>query len=233
MRLLRQALSITAVLTILTGLAYPLAVEGLAQLIFPAQANGSLIMRDGRIVGSRLIEQKFLTPRYFHGRPSAAGPDGYDAADSGGSNLAPTNKTLIKAVRARLAKVLAENPGVSPDEIPIGLVTTSGSGLDPDISPAAAEIQVDRVAKTRELAPSEVAALVRKYTRSRWLGIFGEPRVNVLMLNIALDNLSHGHGAPSHGANDDADSPNSDEQISLTRKLGTVEKAGGVSHEAR
>ena len=183
------AIKMTLVLTLLTGIVYPLLMVTLAQLIFPFQANGSLIVRDKHVIGSRLIGQNFGAPQYFHPRPSAAGDKGYDADNSGGSNLGPTNKVLIKDVRARLAKVLEENPGISAGQVPVDLVTASGSGLDPDISPAAAAIQVARVAKARGIAPAEVAPLVRKYTRGRFLGIFGERRVNVLMLNLALDNL--------------------------------------------
>lgn len=183
------AIRMTLILTLLTGIVYPLLMVAVAQALFPFQANGSLVVRGGRVIGSRLIGQNFDSPRYFHPRPSAAGDKGYDATSSGGSNLGPTNKVLINDVRARLAKVLKENPGISADQVPVDLVTASGSGLDPDISPAAARIQMERVAKARGIEQAEVARLVRKYTRRRFLGIFGEPRVNVLMLNLALDKL--------------------------------------------
>ncbi len=189
------AIKMTLVLTLLTGIAYPVLMVLLSQVLFPFQANGSLVMRDGHVIGSSLIGQNFDAPRYFHPRPSAAGDKGYDATSSGGSNLGPTNKVLIKDIHARLAKVLAANPGVSAGQVPVDLVTASGSGLDPDISPAAAEIQIARVAKVRGIEAAEVARLVRKYTRARWLGIFGEPRVNVLRLNLALDALKPGEGA--------------------------------------
>lgn len=191
MRIAIQAVMVTSVLTVLTGLAYPLATYGLAHLAFPEQASGSLVMRNGRVIGSALIGQKFTAPGYFHGRPSAASEHGYDAANSGGSNLGPTNKALIDAIRSRLKAVLAANPGVSASQVPIDLVTASASGLDPDISPAAAELQVPRVAKARKLNEAAVRRLVRENTRGRWAGIFGEPRVNVLLLNLALDSLAH------------------------------------------
>ncbi len=190
------AIKMTFVLTLLMGIVYPLAMVAIAHVMFPFQANGSLIVRNGRVIGSRLIGQNFDAPRYFHPRPSAAGDKGYDADNSGGSNLGPTNKLLVKDVRARLAKVLEENPGISAGQVPVDLVTASASGLDPDISPAAAAIQVARVAKARGIAPAEVASLVRKYTRGRFLWIFGEPRVNVLMLNLALDNLKPAEARP-------------------------------------
>ncbi len=186
-RLALIAVKLTILLTVLTGLVYPLAMYGLANLFFPAQARGSLVRNGDRVVGSELIGQNFSSPRYFHGRPSAAGEKGYDATSSGGSNLGPTNRALISAVEARVKAVLAENPGVAPGRIPVDLVTASGSGLDPEISVAAAELQVARVAKARNMDPQRVRELVRKYTRGRWAGIFGEPGVNVLMLNLALD----------------------------------------------
>jgi K+-transporting ATPase ATPase C chain len=184
------ALRMVIVLTVLTGIVYPLAIAGLGGLLFPAQADGSLIYRDGRVVGSSLIGQNFATPRYFHPRPSAAGDKGYDADSSGGSNLGPTNKVLIDTVRNRLKAVLAENPGVRADQVPIDLVTASGSGLDPEISPAAAQLQIARVARARGLAPALVSAQVKAHTRGRWAGILGEPGVDVLQLNLALDRLS-------------------------------------------
>jgi potassium-transporting ATPase KdpC subunit len=188
MRLL-IACRMTIVLTLITGILYPLTMTALAHILFPAQAEGSLIMRDGRLIGSSLIGQSFTSARYFHGRPSAAGDKGYDAASSGGSNLAPTNKALIDAVRTRLKGVLEENPGINPSKVPIDLVTASASGLDPEISPAAAELQVARVAAARKLSLQTVRKLVRQYTRARMLGIFSEPGVNVLMLNLALDDI--------------------------------------------
>jgi K+-transporting ATPase ATPase C chain len=180
----------TIVLTVLLGLIYPLAITGLANLIFPDQAQGSLVMRDGKVVGSKLIGQNFSSPGYFHSRPSAAGDKGYDASNSSGSNLGPTNKALIAAVQQRLKDTVESNPGTAAKQVPIDLVTTSGSGLDPAISPAAADIQVARVAKARGLGEEELRLLVRENTRSRYLGIFGEPAVNVLMLNLAIDHLS-------------------------------------------
>jgi K+-transporting ATPase ATPase C chain len=184
------AIRMAIVLMVLTGIIYPLAMAGLANLIFPYQAQGSLIVRNGQVVGSALIGQNFSSARYFRGRPSAAGDKGYDASASGGSNLGPTNKTLIQSVRQRLKDVLEKNPGVSASQVPIDLVTASGSGLDPEISPAAAELQVAGVVKARGLSEDQVRDLVRAHTRHRWAGILGEPGVNVLELNLALDNLS-------------------------------------------
>ncbi len=189
MRNLRIAFKLTCALTILTGIIYPVLVFGLAQVIFPWQANGSLIARDGKVVASALIGQTFTSPRYFHGRPSAAGDKGYDATSSGGSNLGPTNKTLIENVRAQLKGVLANNPGTSASRVPVDLVTASGSGLDPEISPTAAELQVARVARARGLNEDTVRRLVREHTRPRWAGVVGESGVNVVMLNLALDDL--------------------------------------------
>lgn len=189
------AIRMTIVLTVLTGIIYPLVMVGLAHLLFPFQADGSLVVREGHVVGSELIGQNFTLPRYFHGRPSAAGAKGYDAADSGGSNLGPTNRVLIEIVRRRLRKTLEENPGIKPAQVPVGLVTSSASGLDPEISPAAAELQVARVAKARGLSPQAMRALVRAHLRRRWAGVLGEPGVNVLMLNLALDALSNRSGA--------------------------------------
>jgi potassium-transporting ATPase KdpC subunit len=188
MRLL-IACRMTLVFTLLTGIVYPLAMTGLAHILFPTRAEGSLIMRDGHVLGSSLIGQSFNSARYFHGRPSAAGDKGYDASNSGGSNLGPTNKTLIDAVRTRLKGVIEENPGIDPSKVPIDLVTASASGLDPEISPAAAELQVARVAAARNLSAETVRKLVRQHTRARVLGIFGEPGVNLLMLNLALDDI--------------------------------------------
>jgi potassium-transporting ATPase KdpC subunit len=196
MRSLWIAVKLTIALTVLTGLIYPLIVFGIGQLAFPWQANGSLVERNGKVVGSAIIGQNFAGPRYLHGRPSAAGDKGYDAANSSGSNLGPTNKALIDAARQRLAAIIKENPGVTPAEVPIDAVTASGSGLDPEISPAYANLQVARVAKARGLSESEVLQTIRRHTRGRWLGIFGEPGVNVLMVNMALDDM-HATGSRS------------------------------------
>ena len=179
------AVLMTIATTVLLGILYPLLITGLAQLIFPAQANGELIRgKDGVVVGSRLIGQPFSGPGYFHSRPSAAGAAGYDASASGGSNLGPTNAQLIARVNGDVARLQAENPGTP---IPIDLVTTSGSGLDPDISPAAAEFQIRRVAAERKIAEADVAQLVRENSQDRQWGFLGEPRVHVLELNLALD----------------------------------------------
>ena len=173
----------TIATTVLLGLIYPLVVTGLAQVIFPHRANGQIITRNGKIVGSSIIGQPFSGPSYFHSRPSAAGA-GYDATASGGTNLGPTNKTLIDRVASAARDVQAENPGVP---VPVDLVTTSASGLDPHISIAAAEFQVPRVAKNRGMSASDVQQLVAAHTESRQFGFLGEPRVNVLELNLALD----------------------------------------------
>ncbi len=190
MRALMISIKLTIVLTILTGLIYPLAMTGLANILFPHQAQGSLIERDGKVVGSELIGQTFAAPGYFHGRPSAAGDKGYDASNSSGSNLGPTNKTLISTVQQRVKDVMEANPGIDAHQVPIDLVTASGSGLDPEISPAAADIQVARVAKARGIGEDDVRLLIRQNTRTRYLGLLGEPGVNVLSLNLALDKLS-------------------------------------------
>jgi len=176
----------TIVMTILFGLAYPLVFTGLAQVLFPHQANGSLVTVNGKVAGSELIGQSFTKPEYFHGRPSAAGNNGYDAANSGGSNLGPTNQKLVDRVKADVQKFRAENPDYT-GPIPADLLTSSGSGLDPHISPASAEAQVARIAKARGVTPDRIAELVAKHTDGRQWGIFGEPRVNVLLLNIDLD----------------------------------------------
>ena len=179
------AVLMTIVTTILLGFAYPLVVTGLAQVIFPDKANGQLIRNaDGTVIGSRLIGQPFSSPGYFRSRPSAAGANGYDASASSGSNLGPTNPKLIDRVKADVARLQAENPG---KQVPIDLVTTSGSGLDPHISPAAAEFQIPRVARERGMSEEELRQIVAARTEGRQFGFLGEPRVNVLELNIDLD----------------------------------------------
>ena len=191
LRLLLQSVLCLAVLTILTGLVYPLVVTGVAEWAFPHQAHGSLITHDGRTVGSQLIGQTFSDPRYFWSRPSAttdanSRPLPYNGGLSGGSNLGPTNPDLGKQVKERVAALRAADPG-NTQPVPVDLVTASASGLDPDISPAAAEFQVPRVARARGLAESSVRDLVRQHTHERFLKVLGEPRVNVLQLNLALD----------------------------------------------
>ncbi len=190
MRALMISIKMTIVLTILTGIIYPLAMTGIANALFPHQAQGSLIERDGKVVGSELIGQTFAAPGYFHSRPSAAGDKGYDASNSSGSNLGPTKKTLISTVQQRVKDVVEANPGIDVSQVPIDLVTASGSGLDPEISPASADIQVARVAKARGIGEDDVRLLIRQNTRARYVGIVGEPGVNVLAVNLALDKLS-------------------------------------------
>ena len=183
---LLPALRLTAVLTVLTGLVYPATVTGLARLFFPDQARGSLITVDGTVVGSRLIGQSFARPEYFHPRPSAAGANGYDASASAGSNLGPTSRKLIDRVQGAVAQYRAENPGYT-GPIPADAVTASASGLDPYISPANADVQAARVAAARGVDAGRVRQLVAAATERPWLGFIGEPRVNVLELNLALD----------------------------------------------
>jgi potassium-transporting ATPase KdpC subunit len=186
---MKQTLKIAALMTVVTtvlfGLIYPLVVTGLAQAIFPSKANGSLIYSHGSLIGSRLLGQAFSGPGYFHSRISAAG-DGYDAANSGGSNLGPTNHALLDRVKGDVARLQTENPGAP---IPVDLVTSSASGLDPDISPDAAEFQIPRVAKERGIGLAELRAIVARHTLARQFGILGEPRVNVLELNLEIDAL--------------------------------------------
>jgi K+-transporting ATPase ATPase C chain len=177
------AIWFTLITTVICGLIYPLLVTGMSQLLFPGKANGQLIEKNGTIIGSRIIGQNFTGPGYFHSRPSAAGT-GYDATSSGSNNLGPTNKTLIDRVSADVQKLHAENPS---QPIPVDLVTVSGSGLDPDISPAAAEFQIPRVARERNVGAQELRTLVARHTEGRQFGFFGEPRVNVLELNLDLD----------------------------------------------
>jgi K+-transporting ATPase ATPase C chain len=198
LRQIRPAIVVLVALTLITGLVYPLVMTGIAQLIFPDQANGSLIERNGKVIGSALIGQDFTSDKYFQGRPSATTapdpkdptktiPAPYNAANSGGSNLGPSNKALIGRVKGDLAKLQKENPGTP---VPVDLVTTSASGLDPDISPAAALFQVPRIAKARNLPEDRLRQLVEDNTNDRFLDLLGEPRVNVLELNLALDRLA-------------------------------------------
>jgi K+-transporting ATPase ATPase C chain len=200
LREVRPAIILLLALTLITGLAYPLAMTGLGQVLFPRQANGSLIEKDGKVVGSALIGQLFREDKYFHGRPSATTkpdpndasktvPEPYNAANSGGSNLGPTNKALIERVKEDVDKLKAQNPDV---RVPMDLVTTTASGLDPHISPEAAFFQVPRVAKARNMPEDRLRQLVSQHVEGRLLGILGEPRVNVLALNLALDRVASG-----------------------------------------
>jgi K+-transporting ATPase ATPase C chain len=195
LREIRPAIVLVIALTVITGLAYPLAMTGIAEVLFPNQAQGSLIERDGKVVGAALIGQEFTSERYFHGRPSATTapdpqdstktvPKPYNAANSGGSNLGPTNKALIERVSADVERLKEENPSAA---VPIDLVTTSGSGLDPDISPEGALFQVPRIAKARNLPEDRLRQIVNEYIQRPLVGVIGEPRVNVLALNLALD----------------------------------------------
>ena len=197
LREIRPAIVLIIMLTLITGVAYPFAITGIAQILFPYQAQGSLVERDGKVVGSALIGQEFTSEGYFHGRPSATTapdpndstktvPAPYNAANSGGSNLGPTNKSLIERVQGDIEKLKQENPSA---QVPTDLVTTSGSGLDPHISPEAALFQVSRVAKARNLPENRVLQLVAENTSGRFAGLLGEPRVNVLALNLALDRV--------------------------------------------
>ncbi|MBI5450035.1 MAG: potassium-transporting ATPase subunit KdpC [Gammaproteobacteria bacterium] len=186
--LLRPALTLFALLTVLTGVVYPLAVTGIGQLLFPQAANGSIVMVNGKAVGSALIGQQFSSPGYFWGRASATGPQPYNAAASSGSNLGPLNPALTDAVQARITALKAADPG-NEQPVPIDLVTASASGLDPDISLAAADYQVTRVARNRGLAVGQVQSLIHQHAIHSWLGFLGEPHVNVLELNLALDTV--------------------------------------------
>ncbi len=200
LREIRPAIFVLVALTIITGLIYPLAITGIADVLFPHQAQGSLIERDGHVIGSELIGQNFISDKYFHGRPSATTapdpkdpsktvPAPYNAANSGASNLGPSNKALTERVQGDIDTLKKENPSA---QVPIDMVTTSASGLDPDISPEAALFQVARVAKARSLSEDRLRKLVAEHTEGRWLGLLGEPRVNVLELNLALDKLTAG-----------------------------------------
>lgn len=183
------AIRLLLTLSVLTGLMYPLTVTGIAQILLPFQANGSLVVKDGKVIGSRLIGQKFSGPEYFHGRPSAAGQNGYDGTSSGGLNLGPTNKQLIDSIAERVQTVRGQNALKADEAVPADLVTTSGSGLDPDISPAAALVQANRVATARGLDLNVVYNLIEKRISPKQFGLLGEARVNVLELNLAVDAL--------------------------------------------
>ena len=188
MNLLKQTIMCLLILTLITGVAYPLIVTGIAQIVFPSQANGSLIFKDNKAIGSSLIGQSFSSPKYFWSRPSATLPMPYNSANSSGSNLGPLNPTLIENIKTRVAE-LNSFDSENKTRIPIDLATASGSGLDPDISIAAAEYQISRVARARNINEIEVENLVAKYAKGRQLGVLGEPRINVLELNLALDVL--------------------------------------------
>ncbi len=190
--ILRPAIVFLLLMTVVLGIVYPLVVTGVAQVLFPSQANGSLIVREGTAIGSRLIGQPFSDPKYFWGRPSATTPQPYNGLDSSGSNMGPLDPALLHAVKARIAALQAADPG-NPAPIPVDLVTASASGLDPDISPAAADYQAARVARSRGLAVAAVDALIARHTRDGGLDVLGEPRVNVLELNLALDAMRGSH----------------------------------------
>jgi K+-transporting ATPase ATPase C chain len=192
--LFKPALVLFVLLSLITGIAYPLVIFGVVQTAFPQQANGSLIHRGGKVIGSALIGQQFTSPRYFHGRPSATAPTPYDAMASGGSNLGPSNPALIDSVKQRLAALRAENPDAR-GAVPSELVMASASGLDPDVSPQAAHWQAPRVARARGLSLTQVHGLIEAHTQPPSLGLFGEARVNVLALNVALDDAQ---GAAAH-----------------------------------
>jgi len=185
------AVRLAAITLVVMGILYPLAMTGFARVAFPDKSSGSLVKQGGQVVGSKYIGQRFEGPRYFHTRPSAAG-SGYDAMASGASNLGPTSATLIDRVRSAVSRVVAENPGLVAGKVPADMVTASGSGLDPDISPANAEAQVPRIATVRQMSQEEVMRLVREHTSGRDLGFLGEKRVNVLELNLALDRADSG-----------------------------------------
>jgi K+-transporting ATPase ATPase C chain len=189
LKILRQSLVVLVALTVITGIIYPLAVTGIARGVFPHKASGSLITQKGTAVGSSLIGQPFSDPKYFWSRPSATSPEPYNGAASSGSNLGPTNPALLKAIQQRIAALRAADPG-NTQPVPIDLVTASGSGLDPNISPAAAYYQAGRVARARSLSLTDVEALIARFTEGRQLGVLGDPRVNVVQLNLALDSLA-------------------------------------------
>ena len=196
LKILRQSLVVLVALTVITGIIYPLAVTGIARGIFPNKSAGSLITQKGTAVGSSLIGQPFSDPKYFWSRPSATSPEPYNGAASSGSNLGPTNPALLKAIQQRIAALRAADPG-NTQPVPIDLVTSSASGLDPDISPAAAYYQAGRVARVRSLSLTDVDALIARSTKGRQLGILGDPRVNVVQLNLALDSLANATVKPS------------------------------------
>ena len=189
LKMLRQSVIALVALTVITGIIYPLAVTGIARGVFPQKASGSVIVQNGKAVGSSLIGQPFSDPKYFWSRPSATSPEPYNGAASSGSNLGPTNPVLLKAVQERIVALRAADPG-NTRPVPVDLVTASGSGLDPDISPAAAYYQAARVARTRGLTLEQVDGLIARFTSGRWLGVLGDPRVNVVQLNLALDSLA-------------------------------------------
>jgi K+-transporting ATPase ATPase C chain len=196
LKMLRQSVIALVALTVITGIIYPLAVTGIARGVFPHKSSGSLIVQNGTAVGSSLIGQPFSDPKYFWSRPSATSPEPYNGAASSGSNLGPTNPALLKAIQQRIAALRAADPG-NTQPVPIDLVTASGSGLDPDISPAAAYYQAGRVARLRGLSLTDVDALIARFTEGRQLGVLGDPRVNVVQLNLALDSLAKPAANPS------------------------------------